>query len=588
MARLTSTSRLSHFVLACLLTFGLERVFGAAAPGVSHSAWIPEQAALSVEVFRPDAFFAPLLTPEFARKVTGLPAYERGRSTKPIQDILGLAQLMETTSQTNWQSVVRALTQDGLAFAVGAGDRSLFIMGGKDSALLEKLHSVARQIAVSETEKQGQTDLVRSKSYGSATGWTFNGKEAHALVGSRLLAASDDEVLRRALELGSGGSGPSLANRTDYQAARAKVGKDAVAMVFLDLQQLRQIPHFLKSLEEQRQNPLAALLLGGVTGPLKSSPWLALGVYVEAESLAVRSFVPGETTADAVPAFARTPSGTNGLQPNLTVPRQVAAISLFRDLAGFYAAKDTLFPQRTSGLIFFENMMGIFFTGRNLTDEVLAQIQPRIRIVAARQDFDPAIGTPDPQLPAFAFVFELRDPKAFDEVVEEAWQKALGLVNFTRGQKALPGLILDRVPHHGVTMTVARYSAKEAPDRQHLDSRFNLSPTLALVKGHAILSSTEQLAGDIIDAMSKDSQAESLAAAGANSSLQLRGRELETILKANRGALVQGNMLKDGKTQSEAEATIDTLCTLAGWVDRVSFRGDGVGASELRFTFSSP
>ena len=40
----------------------------------------------------------------------------------------------------------------------------------------------------------------------------------------------------------------------------------------------------------------------------------------------------------------------------------------------FYAAKDTLFPDRTSGLIFFENMMGIFFSGRDLTDEVLAAL----------------------------------------------------------------------------------------------------------------------------------------------------------------------------------------------------------------------
>ena len=35
--------------------------------------------------------------------------------------------------------------------------------------------------------------------------------------------------------------------------------------------------------------------------------------------------------------------------------------------------RTTLFPERTSGLIFFENMMGIFFTGRDLTSEVLAE-----------------------------------------------------------------------------------------------------------------------------------------------------------------------------------------------------------------------
>ena len=53
--------------------------------------------------------------------------------------------------------------------------------------------------------------------------------------------------------------------------------------------------------------------------------------------------------------------------------------------------------------------------------------------------------------------------------MEEAWQKALGLVNFTRGQKAQPGLILDRVDHRGTPITVADSSAQDVPDRNHLD-----------------------------------------------------------------------------------------------------------------------
>ena len=57
--------------------------------------------------------------------------------------------------------------------------------------------------------------------------------------------------------------------------------------------------------------------------------------------------------------------------PHLDVPRQIAGASVYRDLHGFYAAKDDLFPERTSALIFFENMMGIFFSGKDLTEEVL-------------------------------------------------------------------------------------------------------------------------------------------------------------------------------------------------------------------------
>ena len=96
--------------------------------------------------------------------------------------------------------------------------------------------------------------------------------------------------------------------------------------------------------------------------------------------------------------------------PNLVVPGQIAAVSMYRDLHQFYSAKDELFPDRTSGLIFFENMMGIFFSGKDLTNEVLAQTLPDIRVVVAEQRYDEKTGTPAMKLPGFAVVIQLRDP----------------------------------------------------------------------------------------------------------------------------------------------------------------------------------
>ena len=71
----------------------------------------------------------------------------------------------------------------------------------------------------------------------------------------------------------------------------------------------------------------------------------------------------------------------------------------------------------------------------------------------------PAVGTPQVKIPAFAVVLRLRHPEQFGKVVEEAWQKAVGLVNFTRGQKALPGT--DHRPPHlqgQIKYTVAYFS----------------------------------------------------------------------------------------------------------------------------------
>ncbi len=146
-------------------------------------------------------------------------------------------------------------------------------------------------------------------------------------------------------------------------------------------------------------------MFAGISESVRSSNWLALGVDVQGETLAVQALTDGIAPgSDSPSAFAMPQKASDGAWPNISVPRRIAAMSLYRDLHGFYAAKDTLFPERTSGLIFFENMMGIFFTGRDLTSEVLAETEPEVRIVVAEQQYDPAVGTPEVKIPAFAAV----------------------------------------------------------------------------------------------------------------------------------------------------------------------------------------
>ena len=176
--------------------------------------------------------------------------------------------------------------------------------------------------------------------------------------------------------------------------------------------------------------------------------------------------------------------------PNLAVPRQIAGLSVYRDLHAFYAAKDQLFPERTSGLIFFENMMGIFFSGRDLTEEVFAETCPEVRLVVAAQAYDKAMGTPRVQIPAFALVVRTRHPEEFARVAEEAWQKAVGLTTVTRGQQAEPGLIIDRETYQGIRFSVATNAAGKNDDKAHLPSRFNYSPSLARVGDCFVLAST--------------------------------------------------------------------------------------------------
>ncbi len=532
--------------------------------------WIPRDAVIVLELSEPRALLEVFTNDKASAAITALPLYKEQVSKPQFKEFLNIINFIEITLDTDWRTGLAKLTGGGITFAVCPEDTVLLIIDAEDEHMLERLHEFFLNIARSEAEKKGQSNQVTSTEYDGVTAWTFNGEEAHAIIGKRLVFANRSEGLKAVLKLRTEGKGASLVSNPAYQAAKRAAGPDVVGTVFTNLKPLMQLPKVAQLLEQQRNNPLAALSFAGIVEAVRDSNWLALGLHVEDSKLVFRASVDGKTVAPTSPAaFALPNKSGEGVLPNISVPRRIAALSLYRDLHQFYAAKDDLFPDRTSGLIFFENMMGIFFSGRDLTNEVLAETRPEIRFVVAEQKYDPAIGAPQIKLPAFAAILRLRHPEQFNKVAEEAWQKAVGLINFTRGQQALPGLIIDRPIQGETQFTVAAFSTAEIEDKTKLDQRFNFRPALAMPGEYLILSSTDGLARDLIDALSRKTEHTAKPFAGTHSLVEIDAAQLASILEANRETLVRGDMVKKGSTQEEAETGIDMLITVVKFVDHV-------------------
>ena len=529
--------------------------------------WIPQDAVIAIEMSRPKALLELITGDKATEAVTALPAYKKLASGPKFMELLNIVDFLELTLGTDWRTGLAKLTGGGVTFAVCPEDTVLLIIDAEDQYILAQLHDIFLNIARSEAEKAGQAERVASTQYEDVTAWTFNGKEAHAIIGSRFIMSNRPEGLKAVLERRAGAEAESLPPNPAYQAAKRAARPDAVTTAFADLKSLMQVPDIARLLEQERKNPLAALAFAGIVEAVRDSNWLALGLRIEDNTLVLRASTDGKVPAQTNPAgFALPKEPGDGVLPNLSVPRRIAAMTLYRDLHQFYAAKDDLFGERTSGLIFFENMMGIFFSGRDLTDEVLAETKPEIRFVVAEQQYDPAIGKPQIALPASAAVLRLRNPEQFNEVVEEAWQKAIGLVNFTRGQQALPGLIIDRPVHGETKFTVAYFSSSQVEDRAKLAQRFNIRPALAMPGEYLILSSTDGLARDLIDALGRESKQPVKPLADTHSLVQIDAGQLASILKANRQTLVRSNMVKKGNTQQQAETEIDMLITAVNFV----------------------
>ncbi len=557
---MSSKSRL----LLGLWLFALTGQMAMAAPALTPFVnWLPANTVFLVELARPKALLEPLLDARIAEAIGTQPFYRQLAQNKEFKDALMMVKLMEGIVGTNWQAAVQLLTHGGVTLAVTPPHTIFLSIDTDDENRLGKIHEFIRSIAQMAAPNQGQPSRVASADFQGITTWTFNGQEAHAIIGKKFILCNHLEGLKEILARREAGAHPSLANSPGYQAARQAAGPEAVARGYVNLDILKNAPQLGQLLKAENKSPLGALLFAGLREALADAHWLALSLLVDQERLVLRSLVDGQSQiAEGFAKFARPTEPGSGILPNLSVPRQIAGLSFYRDLHSFYAAKDKLFPDRTSGLIFFENMMGIFFSGRDLTDEVLAQTRPEIRFVVASQKYHPAIGTPEIQFPAFAAVLKLRHPKEFDEVVEEAWQKALGLVNFTRGQQALPGLIMSRPAYQGTTFTAAHYSSVGLKDRTKLHQRYNVSPSLAMPGEYLILSSTAELAQDLMDSLAREKQNPPPPIPQSHSLLELDGRQLAAILEANRDSLVRGNMIKSGKTQEAAQSEVDTILTV--------------------------
>jgi len=527
-----------------------------------------------VEITNPGAFLDLFLSPDILDSIAALESYRWFRARPEGKRFEGVVRLLEDRLEMGWRPALRKLVAGGVTFGLGPGPDSVLVVEAESGAILEKLHEAVMDLLRIGGALEGASDRVRSREHDGVTVWILPNDSAYAIAGKRLIVASGPARVEAALDrLAGPGSGPeSPALDSDLAAAREAVGPDADGRILIDLARLKQLPGVNGALTK-KQNPVATLLFAGVTEALKNARWLAFGLRARDNTFRIDAALDGRAGGPEGPAAFAVPSGQEtGALPNLRVPGRIAAFTLYRDLHRFYAEKDRLFPERTSELIFFENMMGIFFSGRDLTEEVLSETRPGLRFVVAEPVYDPAIGTPRVKIPAFAAVLRLKNPDTFREVVEEAWQKALGLINFTRGQKGQPGLIIDRLTHRATKFTVAAFSATGIEDRTHLDERFNFRPTIAVEGDSLILSSSDGLARDLIDALKAEAENAPGPQSRTDSLLEIDGARVAAAMVANRESMVRQNMIKEGNTRQQAEFAIEGLITVARLLGRTTIR----------------
>ncbi len=557
--------RYIHFSLSLLflLLTGFFHVLQAEAPPAADL--LPENTLLTLDIPRPAPIINFLAGSSVEKMLASSPQYQQFRKGPDFQKMKQGITFLELKMGTDWKTGLAGLTRNGLTVAVTSDGALLVVADADDAALLKKLNQTLLEVTTDDPDKKVTEEPAPPLSYKKFSIWSLNNEEAHTIQGNRLIMSNKMAALKSALDRSAGSGTAALATSPAYKEASTAWSPDSLATVFVNTKLVKQNPDVMRGLEEAK-NPMGSLFISVVTETLRNGTYLAAELSAGSDTLTVRMTGDGAPDAESGrTAFSIPKQSDEGVLANLQVPGMIAAASLYRDLYDFYSNKDTLFPERTSSLIFFENMMGIFFSGRDMTDEIFGEIAPRMRLVLAEQAFSPEKGIPRLQLPAFAFIFKMHHPDKFSIVMEEAWQKAIGLINFTRGQQALAGLIIDKPDHKGTKFTTAYFSGSGSEDKTDLPIDFNFRPSLAYTGPWLILSSTDSLTRDLIDALKENKTTPCVPKASSNSLVEINGAALRSILSANYESMIQQNMIDKGNMRQQAETEITTLLQLLGF-----------------------
>ena len=122
-------------------------------------------------------------------------------------------------------------------------------------------------------------------------------------------------------------------NEDEVKAFIRNAASSLNAKVFVNLKSLMGIPQVAQIFNQQNENPLAALAFAGILEATRNSNWLALGLHIEDNTFVFRASVDSKTISATSPAaFALPKKRGEGVFPNLSVPRRIAALSFYRDL----------------------------------------------------------------------------------------------------------------------------------------------------------------------------------------------------------------------------------------------------------------
>lgn len=528
---------------------------------------LPSTTVLYFELPIPPALLSTLLDHPLRPRIEALEPYKQATRSEGYRGFLAGRKFVEIQLGMEWREALETLTARGIYLGVDSATQGVAVLvHGKDAGSLDLFRT-----KLLELSKLGKNpDQIRQGEYRGITAYEVN-KAKFAVVDDWLLIANKPELGKAVLDRMIDGTGDCLAENNTFLAAQRTRPDTTTAWAFADLKTVREAGVAQKLFKGQSGNPGVELLVGGILSTLQHTTFATADLQAAPSGLTLQFSVPHQS--DWVPEEREFYFGPAGAGRAHTLPKAdqtLFTLRTYRDVSEMWLRAGDLFNEQINdGLAEADANLTTFFSGKDFGEDILGSLTPQIGFIATRQDFANVLPVPAIKLPQFALVMELRDPETMTRELRRTFQSMIGFFNVLGAMegRAQLEMNMDKLEDGAELITSTYIPEADKAESTQAEIVFNFSPSVGFAKERFVVSSTAQLARELVQAKGSEAAVEDL-----NTDAILRAAVLKDVLSDNRDQLISQNMLEEGHTREEAEAAIQLLLELIGYFDDASVR----------------
>lgn len=474
---------------------------------------LPEQTDLLFHIKQPRRLAETLLSLEMLQQIQQIAPVRELFDSTPYRRFYQLIAYFEKELGDSWPRLLDRLSGRGAALGIvfqslhkdnkqfGITPAALLLaVEGNDEKLMAKFFRLAMNVFEQELARQEIKVKPIREAYQGVETVRF-GDDVHAAVaGGALLVSNTKAMLHAGIDRRLGRVKQSLADAAGVVESAKLLPADPLVSVWFNMGIAHQAPgNDAMFRTPPRDDPAQTIGIGHYLDLLGRSPFVCAGVYPKKDGFLAAIRMPRGRNGMGLDQLLHVPpQGKDRWRPPLEPKNVIYSETAFFDIARIWNERDRLFTaQQAKALEEAEKTSARFLLGGKFS-RLMTLAGPHYRFVAAHQTKTSYQTTPRISIPAFALVWELRQPQAFMKAIEPI------LRGFALIAGAQADLQLVEEEHKGHKLIGYRFPEGKKSKDDVDDLRYNFTPCFTRVGDQFLACSTIEFCRELAELVGKE------------------------------------------------------------------------------------